>query len=260
MRFQYLALLAAATGFAAAAPAKGHAKRASPFRWFGSNEAGAEFGESNLPGVWGTDYIFPDPSTIQTLIGKGMNIFRNLTSVSKEAFWKTVVGEFKSNKRVIFDTNNEYHDMDQDLVLRLNQAAIDGIRGAGATTQYIFVEGNSWSGAWTWKDINDNMKDLTHPQDKIVYEMHQYLDSDGSGTNEACVSTTIGAERVAGATQWLKDNGKVGILGEFAGVVNDQCKTAITGMLDYLAGQTEVWLGGGGVVVGSWAVVGRLYV
>lgn len=24
----------------------------------------------------GTDYIFPDPSTISTLIGKGMNFFR----------------------------------------------------------------------------------------------------------------------------------------------------------------------------------------
>lgn len=40
--------------------------------------------------------------------------------------------------------------MDQTLVFNLNQAAIDGIRAAGATSQYILVEGNSWSGAWTW--------------------------------------------------------------------------------------------------------------
>jgi hypothetical protein len=32
----------------------------------------------------------------------------------------------------------------------LNQAAIDAIRAAGATSQYIFVEGNAWSGAWSW--------------------------------------------------------------------------------------------------------------
>ena len=57
---------------------------------------------------------------------------------------------FATNDKVVFDTNNEYHDMDNSLVQRLNQAAIDGIRAAGATTQYIFVEGNSWSGAWTW--------------------------------------------------------------------------------------------------------------
>lgn len=40
--------------------------------------------------------------------------------------------------------------MDDKLVFDLNQAAIDGIRGAGATSQLIFVEGNSWTGAWTW--------------------------------------------------------------------------------------------------------------
>jgi endoglucanase len=67
-----------------------------------------------------------------------------------KAWWATTAKLFASNDKVIFDTNNEYHDMDNSLVARLNQAAIDGIRGAGATSQYIFVEGNSWTGAWTW--------------------------------------------------------------------------------------------------------------
>lgn len=142
--------------------------------------------------------------------------------------------------------------MDQDLVLKLNQAAIDGIRGAGAKSQYIFVEGNSYTGAWTWTKVNDNLKALTDPQDKIVYEMHQYLDSDGSGTSETCVSTTIGKERVTDATQWLKDNKKVGVIGEFAGGVNDNCKTAITGMLDYMGDNSEVWLGALWWAAGPW--------
>lgn len=67
-----------------------------------------------------------------------------------QAWWKTAAALFADNENVIFDTNNEYHDMDNSLVAQLNQAAIDGIRDAGATSQYIFVEGNSWSGAWTW--------------------------------------------------------------------------------------------------------------
>ncbi|KAJ5774229.1 hypothetical protein N7457_009125 [Penicillium paradoxum] len=305
MRLHHIALLAAVAGSAAAAPPKSLAKRASPFQWFGTSESGAEFGEGNLPGVYGTDYYFPDANTIQTLIGKGMNIFRvafrmerlvpgsmtggfddaylaHLTATVKaitdagshavldphnygryngeiisspsdfQKFWETVAGQFASNELVIFDTNNEFHDMDQDLVLNLNQAAIDGIRAAGATSQYIFVEGNSWTGAWTWIDVNDNLKDLTDPQDKIVYEMHQYLDSDGSGTSEVCVSTTIGKERVTDATQWLKDNNKVGVLGEFAGGVNDDCKTAITGLLDYLGENSDVWLGALWWAAGPW--------
>lgn len=150
------------------------------------------------------------------------------------------------------ELDNEYHTMDQTLVLNLNQAAIDAIRAAGATSQYIFPEGNSWTGAWTWTDVNDNMKQLTDPEDKLIYEMHQYLDSDGSGTSEACVSATIGKERVQAATQWLKDNNKKGFLGEFAGGANDVCKSAIQGMLTYMQENSDVWLGASWWAAGPW--------
>ncbi|KAJ4297403.1 Endoglucanase 3 [Collariella sp. IMI 366227] len=167
-------------------------------------------------------------------------------------FWTNVAKQYASNPRVVFDTNNEYHDMDQNLVFDLNQAAINAIRGAGATSQYIFVEGNSWSGAWTWNVTNNNLAALTDPQNKLVYEMHQYLDSDGSGTNENCVSTEIGVQRVIGATKWLKDNGKLGVLGEFAGGPNSVCKTAVTGLLNHLQENSDVWTGAFWWAAGPW--------
>ena len=87
---------------------------------------------------------------------------------------------------------------------------------------------------------------------QIVYEMHQYLDSDGSGTSTACVSGTIGRERLVEATNWLKANGKKGILGETAGGANTQCITALTGMLQYMHDNSDLWTGwlwwGGGPV------------
>ncbi|KAF5856788.1 hypothetical protein ETB97_006716 [Aspergillus alliaceus] len=169
-----------------------------------------------------------------------------------QAFWKTVAGEFASNEKVIFDTNNEYHDMEQSLVLSLNQAAIDGIRAAGAKTQYIFVEGNSYSGAWKWANTNDNLKGLTDPEDKVVYEMHQYLDSDGSGTSESCASSTIGKERLQTATEWLKTNNKKGFLGEFAGGVNSQCEQAVEGLLSYMSDNSDVWMGAEWWSAGPW--------
>ncbi|KAE8144583.1 glycoside hydrolase [Aspergillus avenaceus] len=176
-----------------------------------------------------------------------------ITSTSDfKAFWKTVAGEFASNEKVIFDTNNEFHDMEQSLVLSLNQAAIDGIRAAGAKTQYIFVEGNSYSGAWKWANTNDNLKGLTDPQDKIVYEMHQYLDSDGSGTSETCDSATIGKERLQTATEWLKTNNKKGFLGEFAGGVNEQCESAVKGLLSYMSDNSDVWMGAEWWSAGPW--------
>ena len=44
--------------------------------------------------------------------------------------------------------------------------------------------------------------------------MHQYLDSDGSGTSDICVSSDIGAQRLADATAWLQQYNLKGFLGE----------------------------------------------
>lgn len=113
---------------------------------------------------------------------------------------------------------------------------------AGATSQMIFVEGTSYSGAWTWVSAgNDALSALTDPQNNIVYEMHQYLDSDSSGTSSTCVSSTIGSERLAAATAWLKSSGKKAILGEFAGGANSVCESAVTDMLTYIGENTDVW-------------------
>ncbi|ORY72171.1 cellulase [Pseudomassariella vexata] len=280
----------------ATAPAASGSGNGTGLTWLGVNESGGEFGQGSIPGAYGTDFIFPSDSTIDTLVAEGYNIFRvpflmermapsgltgtfsaaylanytasieYITSAGAYAvldphnfgryngaimndtagfqtFWKTLATAFADNAKVIFDTNNEYHDEDQTVVLNMNQAAIDGIRAAGATSQYIFVEGNSYSGAWTWTTVNTNLAALTDTEDKIVYEMHQYLDSDGSGTSDVCVSSTIGAERISDATAWLQANGKKGIIGEFAGGANTQCKSAIVGMLDQLKANSDVWMG-----------------
>ncbi|TVY32370.1 Endo-beta-1,4-glucanase B [Lachnellula subtilissima] len=161
------------------------------------------------------------------------------------SFWHTVASQFASDAHVIFDTNNEYHDMDNTLVGALNQAAINGIRAAGATTQTIFVEGNSYTGAWTWVSSGTDtaMAALTDPNSNIIYEMHQYLDSDGSGTSSTCVSTSIGVERLQAATAWCRSTGKNCILGETAAGSNSQCISALANMLDYMKSNNDVWRG-----------------
>ncbi|KAK7756472.1 hypothetical protein SLS62_001698 [Diatrype stigma] len=63
------------------------------------------------------------------------------------------------------------------------------------------------------------------------------------GTAEACVSATIGRERVAEATAWLKANGKRGIIGETAGGANAQCISAVQDMLASLQENADVWAG-----------------
>lgn len=53
---------AAATTTAGAAPTGGSGGK---LKWVGASESGAEFGQGTYPGVWGTDFTFPDSSTIQ---------------------------------------------------------------------------------------------------------------------------------------------------------------------------------------------------
>lgn len=177
-----------------------------------------------------------------------------------QTFWTNVATEFADNANVVFDCNNEPHDMTTTTqTAELMQACIDGVRAAGATSQYVFVEGTSYTGAWTWTTTSgngDNMGNLTDASAAadglLVYEMHQYLDSDGSGTSETCVSTTIGAERLADATTWLRDNNKIGIVGEFAAGANADCETAIQGMLEYMTQNSDVWIGAMWWGAGPW--------
>lgn len=170
------------------------------------------------------------------------------------AWWKTVAERFVKNDHVIFDTNNEFHHMDNALVRDLNQAAIDAIRAAGAKSQYIFVEGNNWSSAWSWvrSGTGKSLIDLKDPENRIVYEMHQYLDRHGSGRHENCVSLTVGKDRLRNATEWLRENKKQGILGETASGSDEVCVEAMTGMLQFMVDNSDVWKGWLWWAAGPW--------
>ena len=137
----------------------------------------------------------------------------------------------KSNSRIIFDLQNEPNGIAATTVASVMQAGINGIRSTGAT-QLILVEGTSWSGAWTWTTSSGNAAafaagKISDPQNNFAIEMHQYLDSDASGTSGTCVSNTIGKERVSAATAWLKANNYKGFLGEYGGGANSVCQTAV---------------------------------
>lgn len=280
----------------------------TPFQFFGVNESGAEFGNLNIPGVLGTDYTWPSPSSIDFFMGKGMNTFRipflmerlvppatgitgpldqtylgglqtivnyitgkggfalidphnfmiyngqTISSTSDfQKFWQNLAGVFKSNSHVIFDVMNEPHDIPAQTVFQLNQAAVNGIRASGATSQLILVEGTSWTGAWTWTTSgnSDAFGAIKDPNNNVAIQMHQYLDSDGSGTSQTCVSPTIGAERLQAATQWLKQNNLKGFLGEIGAGSNSACISAVQGALCSMQ-QSGVWLGALWWAAGPW--------
>ncbi|KAJ6494882.1 endoglucanase [Mycena vitilis] len=170
-----------------------------------------------------------------------------------QKFWTNLAGQFKSNSKVIFDAMNEPNGIPASTAFALNQAAVNGIRASGATSQLILVEGTSWTGAWTWVSSGNSavFGAIKDPNNNTAIEMHQYLDSDGSGTSATCVSSTIGAERLADATAWLKTNNLKGFLGEIGAGNNAACITAVSGALCSMQ-QSGVWIGASWWAAGPW--------
>jgi endoglucanase len=163
-------------------------------------------------------------------------------------FWSKLAQHFAANPRVIFGLMNEPHDQSATAWLGSANAAIAAIRGVGAT-QEILVPGSYWDGAWTWTSTDNAAvvgAGIQDPGHNFAFEVHQYLDSDGSGTHRSVVSSTIGVERLTAVTQWAEATGNRSFLGE-VGVYpdpNDSTSlTAFDGMLTYMQQHTDAWQG-----------------
>src|SRR5579859_5595237 len=162
--------------------------------------------------------------------------------------WSRLAAHFKDNPRVIFGLMNEPNTMPTELWLSDANAAIAAIRQTGAAN-LLLVPGNAWTGAHSWGDTwygtpnADAMLGVVDPLNHYAYDVHQYLDSDFSGTHEDCVSKTIGSEQVSVFTAWLRANHRQAFLGEFAGARNATCYAALDDLLRHIDQNTDVWLG-----------------
>jgi endoglucanase len=278
----------------------------------GVNLAGADFGETALPGVFDEDYTYPTHGEVDYFAGKGMNVFRipfrwerlqqslgaafdvdeeaRLRSIVDYAtergaavvldphnyaryhgaligqqpsagdfaeFWARLAALFAANPRVIFGLMNEPYEIRVEAWISAANAAIAAIRAAGATN-LILVPGTNWSGAGSWGSDwgyganADAMQAVVDPGDRFAFEVHQYFDTDSSGSSAACVSSTTGSERLSGFTDWLRSHGYRGFLGEF-GVSNDEtCLAALDDALVHLDQNADVWRGWTYWAAGPW--------
>lgn len=173
-------------------------------------------------------------------------------------FWSRLATTFKGNPKVIFGLMNEPYGMTTENWVGAANEAIRRIRAAGATN-VIAVPGNAWSGAYSWQaDFYGTpnaqaMLQITDSKNNLVFEAHQYLDTDSSGTTPHCVSGTIGAQRLQVFTDWLRTNRKRGLLGEFAAANSDVCRQALNGMLAHMQANSDVWVGWSYWLAGAWS-------
>jgi endoglucanase len=171
--------------------------------------------------------------------------------------WQQLADHFKDNELVFFGLMNEPHDMHTEMWLADANAAIAAIRSTGAKN-LITVPGNGWTGAWSWYSSGYGtpnaqvMLGVKDPLNNFIFEVHQYMDSDGSGTHPECVNGTIGAVRLNQFTGWARQHGYKAMVGEWAGAPNSVCFQAIASMASYMAKNDDVYAGWTWWSAGPW--------
>jgi endoglucanase len=176
--------------------------------------------------------------------------------------WTKLAQLWPNDSQVIFGLMNEPANLPTTTWLSAANAAIAAIRSStgGNANNLILVPGNCWTGGWSWvgggsvspcnMSGTDNatvMLGVVDAGNNYAFDIHQYLDSDSSGTGgKDC--TKDGATVLANVTAWLIANKKRAFLSEFAGINSTACKTAVTNMLTYMnanpgSSTTGGWIG-----------------
>ncbi len=168
-------------------------------------------------------------------------------------FWGRLAGQFKDNPHVWFGLINEPNGIAKEQWLDAANAAIAGIRKAGAKNM-ILVPGIDWTGAHSWISSGNGeaMLKIADPQNHYIFEVHQYLDSDSSGTKPEVVSATVGSERLQQFTLWCRAHHQRALLGEFGAAANAPAALAADDMLTYMEKNRDVWAGFTWWSAGAW--------
>lgn len=145
-------------------------------------------------------------------------------------------------------------------LLKSEVAAVNAIRKY-AKDNYILLSGNYWDPLHGWLNNAPIAGDVPNgavfnagsmkaaglsDQSRIVIDMHQYFDSNYSGTHRACIKfdsysqfkQVMSFEDAAGNDvfgKWIKDNNMKIFLGEFGGSNDQNCKEDLNYMLTYIS-------------------------
>ena len=103
---------------------------------------------------------------------------------------------------------------------------------AGATSQYILLPGNDYTSAQTFVSDGSaaaliNITNLDGSIANLIFDVHQYLDSDGSGTHTDCVSDHV-ADTFTPLATYLRQNQGIAVLTETGG--GSDAPTCLTGV------------------------------
>jgi endoglucanase len=175
----------------------------------------------------------------------------NFPVAAFEDFWVKLINYLgKDNDKLIFNIENEPAGLTAPDWMRVCNSVTAAIRAQGCTQQ-IQVPGISFTGAHSWISSGNGaaMLNYTDEINNSVFEVHQYLDPDSSGTTWTC-TVGGGSTRLDAFINWCATNSKKGFLGEFGGdpASDAQCGVELPALLDdcNAASQFIGWAAWGG--------------
>ena len=227
-----------------------------------------------------TDYFALYDSLVQYALNKSMTVIIDphnygsyrgnkigSTAVTVNSFlnfWKLLAAPYKARPDlVIFGLMNEPVSLSSNTWFAAVQSIITNFRSNGYN-HTIFVPGNFYTGAWSWNSTASYISTdtpivsnaahalaLTDPLNNLVFEVHQYFDSDYSGRSATCPTTITAEGLLSTFEKWLEANNKYGYLGEFAGGANSGCETILKAAFARMKSNSR-WIGTSWWAGGPW--------
>lgn len=156
--------------------------------------------------------------------------------------------QYRNETKVIFGVMNEPHDVPNlSMWADTVQEAVTAIRMAGANTQMILLPGNDFTHAETFVENGSagNLSRVHNPDGSntsLVFEIHQYLDFDNSGTHLECVNDHV-QDAFMPLAQFLAANGRQAFLGEIGGGNTTSCLADLCAALSFVNSRPDAYVG-----------------
>lgn len=174
-------------------------------------------------------------------------------------FWLLVAKEFNDPTETVFGLMNEPANMPLADWAVLAKKTLKALRDAKATN-LVFVSGGRWSGVHDWfsglvASNASEFDDVRDPLNRTVLEVHQYTDTDYSGTHTAltgagCLPPDHFDTKFERIQAWAEEHGQQLFLGEFGVPGSPECIATLTRLLELT--RTPPWRGWAYWAAGRW--------
>jgi endoglucanase len=171
-----------------------------------------------------------------------------------------------TKNQLLLEIMNEPNNMATEQVLENSNAALAAIRAAGLKN-LVLIDGNSWTGLHSWTQVTGDESDgksnaevmipknIVDPANNYALVVHQYTDSNFSGTSPTCLpqSSFVSGLGMNAFLAWVKANDVKVFLSEFGSGSGLDCIDDITYLLSQV--QANPYQPGSGGFIGWTAWV-----